>query len=347
MIKKRVYCLLATLLFSTLLFSSCLPVEEATLPAPRLSIPEPALYETDPVIVGEVVLYRDLRANFVPAREEILSFPMNGILLHSVNVRVGDFVREGDIIMELERESYLRELDQTTRDLEAAEVNLRQLEENHALDLHNARLTETTVDMINYTRQHDYYSHQIDVLNIKIENLKRELENRVLRSSMDGYVIFLRRFTEGDVTVADQTMATIADVTETVFLVSDDGADLLNVGDVVEMTVRQEVYYGVIIDPEEYNITTDRSDYEAFILIRDGLQYGFTTACVGNIHVILDVSENVLSVPTRTIHRYYDRTFVFVLHEGLRTLRDIEVGLVGNASTEIVSGLEVGELVIH
>ena len=345
--KKRIYCVLVTLLFSILLFSSCLPMEEATLPAPRLSIPEPILYETTPVVVGEVVLYRDLRANFVPAREETLSFPMNGILIHSVNVRMGDFVREGDIIMELEREDYLRELDQSIRDLETAQVNLRQLEENHALDLHNARLTGATVDTISYTRQHDTYSHQIDVLNIKIENLEGELESRVLRASMDGYVIFLRSFIEGDVTVADQQMATIADVTETLFLVSGDEADLLNIGDVVEMTVRQEVYYGIIIDPEEYNITADRSDVEAFILIQDGFQYGFTTNCVGNIHVVLDVSENVLSVPTRTIHRYDDRTFVFVLHEGLRTLRDIEVGLVGNASTEIISGLEVGELVIR
>ena len=345
--KKRIYCLWIPLLFSILWFTGCLPVEEGPLPVPTLAAPAPVVFDTVTVEVGDVVLYRDLRANFVPAREESLSFPMNGILIHGVNVRVGDFVREGDIIIELERDTYVRELEQTTRDLEMAQVNLRQLEENHALNLHSAWLTGTPVDMLGYTRRHDEYSHQIDVLNIKIENIEGELERRVLRATMDGYVVSLRRITEGDVTVADQQLAVIADVTETVFLISDDGANLLYMGEVVQMTVRDEVYYGVVIDPVEYNITANRSQYEAFILIRDGLQYGFTTSCVGNIHVVLDTAPEVLVVPTRTIQRYEERTFVFVLEDGLRTLRDVEVGLVGNTYVEIISGLEVGELVIR
>ena len=345
--RKRIFCLLMSSLFSIVLLSGCLPAEEAPLPTPRLAIPEPVIFDTEAVAFGDVVLYRDLRANFVPARKEILSFPMNGILIHGVNVRVGDFVREGDIIIELERDSYVRELEQTTRDLEMAQVNLRQLEETHALNLHGAWLTGTTVDMIGYTRRRDQYRHQIDVLGIKIENIEGELERRVLRATMDGYVTSLRRISEGDVTVADQQLAVIADVTETVFLVSDDGANLLNIGEVVGMTVREEMYYGVVIDPVEYNITANRSEHEAFILIRDGLQYGFTTSCVGNIHVVLETTEDVLVVSTRNIHHYYDRAFVFVLEDGLRTLRDIEVGLMGNAWTEVMSGLEVGELVIR
>ena len=113
------------------------------------------------------------------------------------------------------------------------------------------------------------------------------------------------------------------------------------------MTVRDETYYGIVIDPVEYNITANRSEYEGFILIRDGLQYGFTTSCVGNIHVVLDTAPEVLVVPSRVIHRYEDRTFVFVLEDGLRSLRDVEVGLVGNVYVESISGLEAGEQVIR
>jgi len=342
-LKKRLYCLF----FIIILLTGCLPVEEPFLPVPTLTVPEPILYTTEPVDLGEVVLFRDLRAGFVPAREEILSFPMNGVLFSNVNVRVGDFVYEGDVIVELEKSSYVRDLEQAIRALEMAEVNLRQLEETHALNLQRERILGTPVDMISYARRHDGYSHQIDILNIQIENLEYELERRVLRASTDGYVTTLRRLNEGDVTVADQQIATIADVTETIFIVSGDGAELLEIGDVVELTVRQEVYYGVIIDPQTYNIMADRYDYEAYVLIPDGHQYGFTTASFGNIRVVLDALDDVISVPRDAVHLYNERAFVFVLEEGLRMLRDIEVGLVGNASVEIRSGLELGELVIR
>ena len=341
--RKKFSCLFLIII----LLTGCLPVEEPLLPVPTLSVPDPILFNTEPADLGEVMLFRDLRAGFVPAREEILSFPMNGILFSNVNVRIGDFVREGDIIVELERSSYEREMEQAIRELEMAELNLRQLEETHALHLQRERILGIPVDMISYARRHDNYSHQIDILNIQMENLEYELERRVLRASMDGYVTFLRRLDEGDVTIADQQIATIADVTETVFLVSGDGAELLHVGDVVELTVRQEVYYGIIIDPLEYNLTANRSDYEAYVLIRDGHQYGFTTTSFGNIRVVLDALEDVLCVPADAVHMYDDRAFVFILEDGLRTLRDVEIGLVGNLRVEIRSGLELGELVIR
>ena len=341
--RKRLYFLLLIIIFLT----GCLPVEEPLLPIPTLSVPEPVLFNTEPVDLGDVMLFRDLRAAFVPAREEVLSFPMNGILFDNVNVRVGDYVHEGDIIIELERSSYIRELEHAIRELEMAEVNLRQLEEAHVINLQRERILRIPVDMISYARRHDNYSHQIDILNIQIENLEYELERRVLRASMDGYITSLRRLEEGDVTVADQQIAMIADVTETVFLVTGDGADLLRIGDVIELTVRGEIYYGIVIDPLEYNLTANRSDYEAYILIPDGHQYGFTTTSFGNIRIVLDALEDVMCVPADAVHVYEDRAFVFVLDEGIRTLRDVEVGLMGNLRVEIRSGLELGELVIR
>jgi len=343
--KKVIY----SLLISVLLFGlpGCLPEEESILPIPTLSAPNPAFFDTDAVTIDDVVYFRDLRVTQVPARVETLSFPMNGILIDSVNVRVGDFVNQGDIIVELERGSYQRELEQAITNLEIAEVNLRQLEEAHELNLDRAWITEVPVDMVSFTRQQDALNHQIDVLNIRISNLEYELERRVLRASMDGYVTSVINFTEGDVTIADRRMATIADVTEIIFMVSGEDAELLDIGEEVEITVGSDILLGVVIDPLEYNITADRTDYEAYIIVRDGHHYGLTGASSGTIHIIFDVVENVLVVPTRTIHIYNDRIFVIVLEEGLPILRDIDAGLIGNTFTEVLGGLELGDLVVR
>ena len=343
---KKKFCLLLMPILLLGLFA-CLPAEEPILPAPTLSVPSPVLYDADAVVIGDVILFQDIRASLVPAREEELSFPMNGILIDSVNVRVGDFVHEGDIIIELERSSYARDLEEVNRDLERAELSLRQLEEAHALNLDRARLSGVSVDTVSYTRQYDTYRHQIEVLNIKKENLEYELERRVLRGSMDGYVTSIVTFNEGDVTVADRRLATIADATETIFMVSGESADLLHVGDEVELAVQSDVLHGIVIDPLEYNITADRSDYEAYILVEDGHRYGLTATSFGMIRVIIDTSREVLCVPTRSVHLYNGRAFVFVLEDELPVLRDIEIGLMGNTFTEIQSGLEPGELVIR
>lgn len=163
---------------------------------------------------------------------------------------------------------------------------------------------------------------------------------------MDGYITFLHSFNEGDVSIADRQMVIIADAAETIFMVRDAAADFFTVGDEVELFVRPDTHFGIVIDPLEHNITANRREHEAYILIPDGHLYGFTTTSSGTIRVILGESEDVLYVPTDALNTVGDRVFVFVLEDGLRTLRDIRVGVVGNTMTEVISGLELGELVI-
>jgi multidrug efflux pump subunit AcrA (membrane-fusion protein) len=343
--KKRVFCsLLALVLF---LLSSCLPTEEAVLPAPTLTIPIPTFYVTDSVVVEDVVYYQSLRARPVPTHEEIIHFPMNGILIYRAHVRVGDFVEEGDIVMELDRTSYLRELEEAINDVERARLSLRQLDELHGINIQRAALFERPVDQAGYIRRRDNYNHQIDVLTIRVDSLEVELERRLLRATMNGYVAFIREFIPGDLTVANQRAAEITYGTEALFLVSDEGANLLSAGDVVEIYVMRDTHVGVVVEPHDYDITADRGDYEAFIMIQGGQQYRFSGGTTGRIHVVFDTAQNVLAVPTGSVNFHGDRAFVFVLDDGLRVLRDIQVGLVGNSLTEVVSGLEEGELVIR
>ena len=342
--KATLFILISVLL--SLLLVGCLPIEEEVLPAPTLLVPEPDIFRTIPVEIGDVVLYQDLRTVLVAAREEVLSFPMNGILIDTVHVRLGDAVEEGDILIELERSAYLQELERVSRELEMAKVSLRQLDEMHSQRTRWAQLTNTSVDTFSYRRQRDDISHRIEVINIQINNLEDELERRVLRASMDGYVTFLHRVNEGDVTIAEARMVAIADIAETVFLVSDSGAQLLSIGDIVDITIRPDVYQGVVIDPVEHNITANRGEFEAFILIQEGFQYGFTTRTSGLLRVIINTAENVLTIPERALHTFEGHSFVFVLEDDLRVMRSVEVGLIGNFDVEIIGGLAEGELVI-
>jgi macrolide-specific efflux system membrane fusion protein len=72
-----------------------------------------------------------------------------------------------------------------------------------------------------------------------------------------------------------------------------------------------------------------------------------TARTFAQVRLILEEVNDVLYVPFNTVKKANAREFVYVLTDGVRTIRDVEIGLEGNALTEIVSGLEEGEEVIQ
>ena len=339
------YRYLTTLLIITLL-TACLPVEEPVLPPPILTIPESAMYRTVPVFVGDVVSYREVNAAFVPAREEVLSFPMNGILIKEIFVREGDVVREGDIIAELERGPFIASLEQTENDINWARLDLRQLEEQHNLNLLEAEITGVHLDMSAYLTRRDNLIYQLDILEINKDYYEYEINRRVIRSPMDGVVISAVRHQEGDRTVADQRIASIGDQSLAVFIVRGQDADLVNYGDVFEVTIRRELYTGEVVDPEVFGIQRAEGENEAYIAIQGVGQHSFTSRDYGMFRVILDIREDVMYLPHNAIKSANARIFSYVYEDGLRVIKDIEVGLRGNNAVEILNGLEPGEQVI-
>ena len=66
----------------------------------------------------------------------------------------------------------------------------------------------------------------------------------------------------------------------------------------------------------------------------------------GNIVLELGRRDNVLSVPKTAVHRAGDKVYVYVVDsDGYRRYREVTIGLEGDTRTEILSGLEAGEIV--
>ena len=68
---------------------------------------------------------------------------------------------------------------------------------------------------------------------------------------------------------------------------------------------------------------------------------------MGTMWVVLGRRENVLTLPSQTVHTADGKTYVYVEGEGgTREVRWIETGLHGDETVEITGGLEQGEKVI-
>jgi len=329
-----------------LLLTGCfaLPVEDPPLPPPIAQQAEARVLRTVPVTRGDVIRDTSLTANYVPARENRLTFTIAGLRFRGVYVASGDFVYEGEIIASLYWPEIESRLEATARQKEWLELSLSQLERRHQL----AR-RQGTADNAHYRAERARILGELDLIESELDFLNRENERRYLRATMDGTVSRVLFFNEEMVSSTTMVVAVIVDQTYSVFAARvTTFEEHMWVGRYLEMTIGEEIYTVVIIDPDEYGIQREAGFLaESYFIIVDDAPV-FAGRVTGSIDVILDISEDALYLPARAVHFASDRVFVYVIDDetGIRVLRDVEVGIRGNQTYEIISGLEEGELVV-
>jgi macrolide-specific efflux system membrane fusion protein len=65
-----------------------------------------------------------------------------------------------------------------------------------------------------------------------------------------------------------------------------------------------------------------------------------------SVSIVTGVARNVLTVPSSAVTSVGNNSTVTVLQDGQQSVRPVQVGLVGDSSTEITSGLSEGDVVV-
>jgi len=344
------YITFAYCIFLLLFLSACfaLPIEDPVLPMPVTQAPTARPLRTFTVTRGDVRLYSNLSAFNVPTREERLSFAVDGFTVLGIFVDVGDVVQKGDIIAVLEFPAVQAQLQDALREEEWIRLGLNHVERRHALALRIAEATGKPVDNAHYLAERTYLQQQLRIVGRHIDYLLRANENRYLLAPIDGTITSVVTFYEGMTSNTLRTVAVIADQAQTVFVVR--GIDGLQVssGDRFTLTVNQEPFLAEVIDPVEFGIIRhDELGSDIYLtMIDDGILEP-VGSIHGTIHVERETAQDVLFIPLTAINRSATRTFVYVITDGVRTVRDVEIGLWGNNALEITSGLEEGEIVVN
>jgi len=325
-----------------------LPVEDPVPPPPRVYVPQARPLRTVPVARGDVMSFVNPTAVYVPVREERLHFELAGLRVAGIYVDTGDFVLAGDVVSSL----YWPDIENRLRDTLLLEARLT-LERNrvvmrHEMALRFAADTGIPMDDAGYLAEMERINEEIYFLNRTLTYLREQNERRYLRASMDGTVSHVIIFTEGMVSSAMLTVATVVDQIDNIFeLRSREAALRMQAGDFFTITIGQVPYRVVVINPEDYGIARDGTDeYHIYLTFADEVPV-LPPRPIGFVHVPLDEALDVLYIPLNAIRRASERVFVYVLTEqGIRVIRDIELGLRGNFSYEVKNGLSEGELII-
>ena len=250
--------------------------------------------------------------------------------IRKLNVEVGDFVKKGQILAEMDRVN----LDQEALTLKNNETELQRIK---------ALFEEGGVS------QSDYETAEL-TYNVSKSSYDNLLENTILCAPVDG-VITARNYDAGDMYSISSPIYTLQQITPVKMLVPVSEMDYTKVskGDEVSITVDaipgrtfsgSVVRVYPVIDPTSHTFNVEVHVPNTDRAIRPGM-YARVTVTFGNNNSIVLPDTAVLKQQGSGV-----RT-VFVLHDDNTVeSRIVTLGLHFDGKYEILSGLEEGETVV-
>ncbi|WP_248760131.1 efflux RND transporter periplasmic adaptor subunit [Paenibacillus sp. ATY16] len=320
----------------TLSGCSLLPREEAVLQPPLI---QPVQEKLDLVEATRGSIQTSLKgtATFVSSNVKTLSFTESGGQLKSVNVKLGQEVKAGDLLAELE-----------TEDL-ALQVRLQKLSVERVQLLYSEAVRDGASGTDKRLKEIDLEREQIS-----LQAMQSRLNKSQLYSPISGTVIYVDSIKTGDRVNAYQTIVTVADPSSMqLTYVASDAKDVLGVeaGMPVSLKYKGKDYTGKVLQsPSSAPVSTDQAkpNGNAVTIVMgidhapEGIQIGHSA----DMTIELQKRENAIVLPRKAIRSYMGRSYVQVADGERKKEVDVEVGLTTPTEVEIVKGLEEGQQVI-
>lgn len=324
--------LVSLLAAAAVLATGCglLPEEEEILPPPLLT-PKAVSYQTLPVVRGDLVLQEDYVFFVSPAVSHALSFRTQGGRLRALPVTAGQAVKAGDLIAELDSGTLKTEIRIQELEVRKSELQLQKLKDT------GADATSVQVAALS-----------LEQLRLRLSLQKDQLAATQLRAPIDGKVTYVGSYAIGDSVGAYATIAIVADTSRLQLVAKGNAVSRLPLGAAVSVAFENGIHAATVVA----NGTTlyddpDKTMREAAVLVlADGLPDGAALGDGLRGVFVSDRREGVLVLPRSAVRMQSGRRYVDLLVDGVRTERDVEVGLTTATECEIVQGVSEGDLAI-
>ena len=335
------------------ILTGCAKVEEE--PVVSISNEEEAVeYRMLDVRKGDVILTKGLSCTYRQTTQQEVSFNSGGKRIDKVYVRAGDTVKKGDILAEvatgnIDEEIATLEYQIARNTLELSYLDAAEkfeYEESYGSFVYHSDTTDEEELKKYYDRddeiaykykcQREDYADAIEFDQKEVAKLKSELAASKLRASISGMVLSVEENLEGSTAKKDEVIMT-SDSEITQYIKDDDLLDM-------------SIVYGdakgdYVVVPYQKNTWGETQLFEVF----DGPENeGIEVGTSGTITIVINRKEDVLCVPNEAIMKADGKTYVYVLDDkNMKSIRWVEIGLVGDGYTEILSGLTEGEKVVR
>ncbi|MCR6581139.1 efflux RND transporter periplasmic adaptor subunit [Campylobacter insulaenigrae] len=300
-------------------------------------------------------------------------------------VRLGDYVKEGDLIAQIDKDKQQNDLDITKAQLESAKANLesKKIALNIALKQYTReqKLYEkkaTSLESLENLKNNFYalkasvadLNAQTTQLEISLKNAQKDLAYTTIVAPSKGEIINIA-VEEGQTVNANQNTPSIvrlADLSEMEIRMQIAEADInkINVGKSVKFNILNEPekkFEAIIssIDPANTTITdaTSNTNLNSNLNSSASAVYYYARVFVKNDNnflrigmsteneIAIKTQKNVLVVPTLAIKNDTEGYYIEILKDNKNIIKKpVKLGIKDNLNTQILEGINEGDLVI-
>jgi multidrug efflux pump subunit AcrA (membrane-fusion protein) len=326
------------LLASVLTGCTLLPKEEEAL-APPLVKPVKENFDLYEVKRGNIAKTVAGVGTFASDKTDYLFFPASGGRLKSINIQLGDIVKPGDIVAQINSGDIETKIAQQELNIQKAQINLELAKSDKRGDVDQMKLKLIDVQSAR----------------LQLESLKQDLADTRLVSEIGGIVTFVdTTLKEGDQVTAFRPIINIADPSDmTLAYKVNNMADLTDVeiNMDVDVKINNKPYIGHVVQipataaPSDNKAVQDRNSKTILIRV-DNLPPDVKIGAHGDLVITTQAKDNVILIPRAGLRSYMGRNYVQVMEGDSRKEIDVETGIVAATDVEIVKGLQEGQQVI-
>lgn len=311
-------------------------------------------------IKTETVTKGDIRSMFsadgvVESKDKREYYVVSPAKVVKVNFEVGDKVKKGDIIAELEVQDMSIQLKTAESQLKIAKLNLDSLKsQKESPSIPNIGGLNQQTSKLDIDNQIKIQEQQVEIAKLNVENIKKTMskQQRNIKADIDGIITSLNVKKDGMTTV--QLPAAVVEDTnnlQIVLNVNQYEIPKIKTGQEAEVRFNGKTYKGTVslIYPAATKVVSSTgTDTVVKVIVEllekdGGIKSGFEV----DVDILTGEKKNVVKVPAEAIMSdKYDNERVYVVINGVVETKTIKTGLGSDLEFEIVEGLNEGDVIV-
>ena len=274
----------------------------------------------------------------VEAADVIYVYAKAGGDVTVVNVKAGDMVSQGQVLMEINTE----QVESAKNNMDSAQVNLSQAQSN----LSRMQILYDSGDLSD--QEYEQYQNNLKSAQLQYESAKLQYDKQVEYSTITAPIA--GRVESVDVDVYDRVnqsaqLCVIAGEGQNsiTFYATQRMVQNLKTGDELEISKNGKTYSGNITEisnmvDETSGLFKVKGDMES----SDEIAIGSTV----KISLVTERAENVMLVPVDAIYYSGGKGYVYLYEDGKAKMASVEVGLYDSENAQILSGLNADDMIV-
>ena len=274
----------------------------------------------------------------VEAADVVYVYAKAGGDVTAVNVKAGDIVSQGQVLMEINTE----QVESAKNNMDSAQVNLSQAQSN----LNRMQILYGSGDLSD--QEYEQYQNNLKSAELQYESAKLQYEKQVEYSTISAPIA--GRVESVDVDVYDRVnqsaqLCVIAGEGQNsiTFYVTQRMMQNLKTGDELEISKNGTTYTGNITE------ISNMVDASTGLFKVKGDMTGSDEIAIGStvkIELVTERAENAMLVPVDAIYYSGGNTYVYLYEDGKAKMTSVEVGIYDSENAQILSGLNADDMVV-